>query len=126
MVLTLGEVAKLLEGYKIRHILSAPDNPRSNGKAEHAIKMISQGLFKALEEKGLSQQDWTLCLEKVTEGYNRTAQAVHGLSPFEVMFGRKSFVAPSRIHAPTASIDWSVIDIDTARRIWLGRLQEFH
>ena len=86
-----GDFVQFCSEYGIKHELSAPYNPRSNGRAESGVKMIKSILVKCLGEGKDVQQalyEW------------RNAQRAHGFSPAQLMFGRsQNMLLPQRASA---------------------------
>ena len=66
----------------IRHITTAPYNPSSNGQAERAVQTVKTGLKKM---KGPLQTRLSRFLLK----YRATPQTTTGLTPAELLMGRK-------------------------------------
>ena len=74
-----GEFSRFCEQFGIKHELSAPYNPRSNGLAESGLKIIKSILVKCLGEgKDVHRMlyEW------------RNAPRQHVYSPAQLMFGR--------------------------------------
>ena len=74
-----GKFVKFCKENGIRHELSAPYNPRSNGLSESGVKIIRSILIKCLGEGKDVQRalyEW------------RNAPRQHGFSPAQLMFGR--------------------------------------
>ena len=74
-----GDFVKFCIDNGIKHELSAPYNPRSNGLAESGVKIIKSILIKCLGEGKDIQRalyEW------------RNAPRAHGFSPAQLMFGR--------------------------------------
>lgn len=67
----------------IKHILSAPFHPATNGLAERAVQIVKKGLKK---EKGGSM---TSRIAKVLMAYRTTPQSTTGVSPSELLQGRR-------------------------------------
>ena len=74
-----GYFVQFCTGNGIKHELSAPYNPRSNGLAELGVKIVKSILIKCLVEGKDVQHalyEW------------RNAPRAHGFSPTQLMFGR--------------------------------------
>ena len=74
-----GDFVQFCAENNIKHELSAPYNPRSNGLAESGVKIIKSILIKCLGEGKDVQRvlyEW------------RNALGAHGFSPAQLMFGR--------------------------------------
>ena len=74
-----GDFVKFSSDNGIKHDLSAPYNPRSNGLAESGVKIIKSILITCLGEGKDIQRtlyEW------------RNAPRAHGFSPAQLMFGR--------------------------------------
>ena len=67
----------------IKHITSAPFHPATNGLAERAVQIVKKGLKK---EKGGSMASR---LAKVLIAYRTTPQSTTGVSPSELLQGRR-------------------------------------
>ena len=67
----------------IKHIVSAPFHPATNGLAEHAVQIVKKGLKK--EEGGTM----TSRIAKVLMAYRTTPQSTTGVSPSELQQGRR-------------------------------------
>ena len=78
-----AEFQAFLKSNGIYHVTSAPYHPASNGLAERAVQIIKQGLKK--ETKG----DIHTRLAKVLFSYRITPQNTTGISPAELLVGRR-------------------------------------
>ena len=67
----------------ITHIKSAPYHPASNGLAERMVQMLKQGLEKM--EVGTFQEK----LQRVLMAYRNTPHTTTGITPAELLLGRK-------------------------------------
>ena len=78
-----GEFSSFCEKNNIKHELSAPYNPRSNGLAESAVKIVKNIFKKCSEENGDPERalyEW------------RNLPRDHGYSPAQLMFGQRQRV----------------------------------
>lgn len=67
----------------IRHITAAPYHPASNGLAKKAIQIVKHGLKKTIEGSVKSR------LAKFLYAYRLTPQTTTGVSPAEMLLGRR-------------------------------------
>ena len=67
----------------IRHLTSAPYHPQSNGLAERAVQIIKNGLKK------VTTRNVRVRLAKILFAYRLTPQTTTGLSPAEMLLGRR-------------------------------------
>ena len=67
----------------IKHVTSAPAHPASNGLAERAVKTFKEGLSR-LKEGTITDR-----LSQFLFVYRNTPQATTGVTPAEVMMGRR-------------------------------------
>ena len=67
----------------IRHLTSAPYHPQSNGLAERAVQIVKNGLKKVTEGNIRTR------LAKILFCYRLTPQTTTGLSPAEMLLGRR-------------------------------------
>ena len=80
---TSGEFKEFLRGNGVRHITSAPYHPASNGLAERAVQIVKKGL-KKVNEGSVKKR-----LARILFSYRTTPQLTIGLSPAEMLLGRK-------------------------------------
>ena len=80
---TSREFTEFLKSNCIRHITTAPYHPASNGMAERAVKIVKDGLKK------LGTGDLREKLARFLFQYRITPQSTTGLSPGELLFGRR-------------------------------------
>jgi len=81
--LTSSEVEEFLRRNGIKHTLSPPYHPASNGLAERAVQIFKQGL-KKMQEGTLSDR-----IARFLFTYRNTPQTTTGMSPAELLFGRR-------------------------------------
>ena len=67
----------------IKHVTSAPFYPATNGLAEHAVQIVKKGLKK--EKRGTMASRTA----KVLMAYRTTPQSTTGVSPSELLQGRR-------------------------------------
>ena len=83
MVLALLEFATFLIQNGIKHITSPPYHPTTNGLAERAVQIVKKGLKK--EISGTMEDR----IAKLLMAYRTTPQSTTGVSPAELLLGRK-------------------------------------
>ena len=81
----------------IKHITSAPHHPASNGLTERAVQIVKNG-FKKLTEGIINSR-----LSKILFAYRMTPQSTTGVSPSELLLGRRprcrlDLVKPNILH----------------------------
>ncbi len=88
---TAQEFKDFLQMNGIRHSLSPPYHPASNGAAERAVQLIKSALKKhrLAKEEGKVSTSVTQMLTRFLLAYRTTPHAVTGLSPAELLMGRK-------------------------------------
>lgn len=77
------EFEKFLANNGIKHLKSAPYHPQSNGLAERAVQIVKKGLKKVTSGSPRSR------LAKMLYAYRLTPQTTTGLSPAELLLGRR-------------------------------------
>ena len=80
---TSGEFKEFLRGNGVRHITSAPYHPTSNGLAERAVQIVKKEL-KKVNEGSVEKR-----LARILFSYRTTPQSTTGLTPAEMLLGRK-------------------------------------
>ena len=78
-----AEFAVYLKKYGIKHITSAPYHPATNGMAERAVQIVKQGLRK------ITQGSIRTRLAKILKAYRLTPHSTTGMSPAEMLLGRR-------------------------------------
>ena len=79
----LSEFKQFLKRQGIKHIVSAPYHPSTNGLAERAVQVVKRGLRKKSHGTMHSR------LATVLFAYRLTPQSTTGLSPSELLLGRR-------------------------------------
>ena len=77
-----AEFAVFAKSWAFDHITSSPHHPRSNGKAENAVKTVKQQLFEKCRESGQSEL-------KALLDWRNTPTAGVGTSPAPRSMGRR-------------------------------------
>ena len=78
-----AEIEAFFENNGIKHITSAPYHPASNGLAERAVQIVKRGLKK------ITQGSMRSRLAKTLFTYRLTPQTTTGISPGELLLGRR-------------------------------------
>ena len=89
---TSQEFRLFLEKNGIRHITSAPYQPSTNGQAENSVKTFKTFL------KHCAGEDWRTKLDKFLFQYRVTPHSTTGVSPAELLFGRKLRTVLDLVH----------------------------
>ena len=76
----------------VRHIMSAPYQPSTNRQAENAVKSLKMFL------RHCDEADWKTKLDKFLFHYRVSPHQTTGVSPTELMFGRKLRTVLDLVH----------------------------
>ena len=87
-VFTSSEFVDFVKHNSIRHVTLSPYHPSSNGLAERAVETMKDGLKKLVSGSLETKLAGFLCK------YWLTPQTVTGVSPAELMFGRRLHSQP--------------------------------
>eukprot|EP00253_Pinus_taeda_P005491 PITA_05491 len=74
-----------LQKYHIKHKMTTPYHPQSNGQVESTNKVIEAILTKTIKE---NRRDWFQKLPKALWAYRTTWRNTTGFSPYELVFAR--------------------------------------
>ena len=80
---TSDELVQLLRKNGVRHVRTPPYHPASNGLAERAVQTFKEGM-KKLKDVSLETK-----LSRFLFKYRLTPQSSTGISPSEIMYGRR-------------------------------------
>eukprot|EP00253_Pinus_taeda_P027115 PITA_27115 len=83
-----------LQKYHIKHRMTTPYHPQSNGQVESTNKFIEAILTKTIKE---NRRDWFQKLPEALWAYRTTWKNTTGFSPYELVFG-KNVVFPLEEH----------------------------
>ena len=97
--------------------MSTPAHPQTDGQPERAIRTLLQMLRTCVNPSG---DDWERHLPAIEFAYNNAQQSSTGLSPFEVVHGRRPRVPLDSTIAPSQR----GIAPSPAASDYLGRIQE--
>ena len=78
-----SEFKSFLESNGVKHLTSAPYHPASNDLAERAVQIVKKGLKKVV------QGNISTRLAQVLFSYRLTPQTTTGVSPAELLLGRR-------------------------------------
>jgi hypothetical protein len=84
----------LLKQFEIRHLLSTPYHPQTNGLVERFNRTLCESLAKITEGK----EDWDQHISPVLFAYRTSKQSSTKMTPFYLLYGRKP-------QMPTMNID---------------------
>lgn len=70
----------------IRHVLTAPGHPATNGQAENFVKTLKKSLYANLKQQ--KQSDFDLILNRFLFDYRNMKHCTTGESPAKFFFGR--------------------------------------
>ena len=90
------EFESFLRSNGIKHTTSAPYHPASNGLAERAVQIVKRGLKK------VTSGSMNTRLAKVLFSYRITPQGTTGVSPAELLLGRRPHTRLDLLHPNTA------------------------
>ena len=94
----------------IRHITSAPYQPSTNGQAENTVKSFKSFL------KHCEGEDWRCQLDKFLFKYRVTPHSTTGVSPAELLFGRKLRTVLDLVH-PSKSVQTTVLNNQRVQKL---------
>lgn len=79
----LRQFESFLKANGVKHLTSAPYHPASNELAERAVQIVKQGMKKATQGSLYSH------LAKILFAHRLTPQGTTGVSPAELLLGRR-------------------------------------
>src|SRR4051794_35761375 len=77
-------VKKLMEKFKINHLLSTPYHPQTNG----LVEQFNRTLCEFLAKLSLKNNDWDLYIAPTLFAYRTTKHATTQIEPFFLVYGR--------------------------------------
>ncbi|CAN6544107.1 unnamed protein product [Malus baccata var. baccata] len=117
-------IEALLRKYSVKHKVSTPYHPQTNGQAEVSNREIKQILEKTI---GPTRKDWSLHLEDALWAYRTTYKTPLGMPPFQLIYGKPCHLPIEFEH----KVHWAVktfnMDLDAAgihRKLQLNELEE--
>ena len=96
---TSHEFQKFLAVNGIKHILTAPGHPSTNGQAENFVKTFKKSILANLDENQDVNLDQVLC--RFLIDYRSMTHCSTGESPAKIFFGRKLKTRFSNLKPPT-------------------------
>eukprot|EP00253_Pinus_taeda_P029356 PITA_29356 len=109
-----------LQKYHIKHRMTTPYHPQSNGQVESTNKVIETILTKTIKE---NRRDWFQKLPEALWAYRTTWRNTTGFSPYELVFG-KNVVFPLEFEIKTLRTALAVnLDLTDAQTARLQQLQ---
>src|SRR3954465_8022490 len=79
-------VKKLMEKFKINHLLSTPYHPQTNGLVERFNRTLCESLAKL----SLKNNDWDLYIAPTLFAYRTTKHSTTKIEPFFLVYGRSA------------------------------------
>jgi site-specific DNA-cytosine methylase len=89
-----GAFDDLLVSAYIDHRMTAPNHPQADGLAERAVQTVKRALRKRCEVDGRADH-WDEELPWIRLGYNASAQAASGFSPYYMLYAHHPVVPPA-------------------------------
>jgi hypothetical protein len=71
--------------FKMRHLLSTPYHPQTNGLVERFNRTLCESLAKLVEK----EEDWDLFISPVLLAYRTSIHAITKVTPFLLTYGRE-------------------------------------
>ena len=83
----------LCKKFEIKHKLSSPYHPQTNGLVERFNKTLCESLAKVSEK----ETEWDEHIQEVLFGYRTNRQSTTKMTPFYLMYGRESVLPIEKI-----------------------------
>lgn len=99
------EFAAFLKDRDIKHIRTAVYNPAESGAIERFHRVLRASIQSAIVQQKL----WKATVTETLQVYRATPHATTGLSPFELLHGRKMRTRLHVLPPPQTSIDKAVL-----------------
>nr|CAN80656.1 hypothetical protein VITISV_037275 [Vitis vinifera] len=115
----------LLQKYGVRHKVSTPYHPQTNGQAELANREIKRILTKVVNT---IRKDWSTKLSDALCAYRTTYKIVLGMSPYRIVYGKACHLPVELEHRAYWAIKKMNFDLDQAgakRKYDLNELEAY-
>ncbi|CAK1597910.1 unnamed protein product [Parnassius mnemosyne] len=107
---TSQEFKRFCEVNGISHVTSPPYHPASNGQAESYVKIVKKGIKSSIMSSSNTKQSKNNLLKFLFD-YRNSKHSTTGMSPAELIFGRKLNSRLDRL-VPTSSLSASAASSD--------------
>jgi len=115
---------KVLQQYSVKHKVTLPYHPKTNGKVEVSNREVKKNLEKTVAQ---SRKEWSQKLDEALWAYGTTYKAPIGLTPFQLVHG-KSYHLPIELdHKAYWALKFLNFDPNVAsehRKLQLHELEE--
>ncbi|RVW49882.1 Pro-Pol polyprotein [Vitis vinifera] len=102
----------LLQKYGVRHKVSTPYHPQTNGQAELANREIKRILTKVVNT---TRKDWSTKLSDALWAYRTAYKTVLGMSPYRIVYGKTCHLPVELKHRAYWVVKKMNFDSDQAR-----------